>query len=183
MINGSCLCGTVRFEFESAETPFRICHCHRCRKFTGSAFFAALNAKGVRILSGEAHIRSFEAPVLAVPPPYRKDFCDRCGSPVPWPTDGDPHVYAVPAGFLDDDPGIRPQEHVWVNCRARWYEIDDQLPQFTEAQFAFRWVQEQDRAGNNVAADGYAYIVDHYSDTDIVEAAKKRLAEIRRTDA
>ena len=42
---------------------------------------------------------------------------------------------------------------------------------------------ERDRAGKDGAADGYAYIVDHYSDTDIVEAAKKRLAAIRGANA
>lgn len=181
MIGGSCLCGTVRFEFERAEAPFVYCHCNRCRKFTGSAFFAALRATGLEFLSGQAHVRSIEAPILTAPPAYRKDFCERCGSPVPWP-DGEPGVYAVPAGCLDDDPEIRPERHVWVNCQAPWHEIHDELPRFTDAQYVFHWVQEWDRAGKPDAADGYAYVIKHYPDSDVAKAAKQRLAEIRGAD-
>ncbi len=107
MIRGSCLCGRVSFEFEEVGSPFRLCHCHRCQKASGSAFFAGFVVKGLRFLTGEEVIRSFEAPVLKFPPAYRRDFCECCGSPVPWPSfESGTHV--VPAGSIDDDPEARP---------------------------------------------------------------------------
>ena len=38
----------------------------------------------------------------------------------------------VPAGTLDDDPGIRPIVHIHTASKAIWFEITDTLPQFRE---------------------------------------------------
>jgi hypothetical protein len=39
----------------------------------------------------------------------------------------------VPLGSLDDDPGVRPREHIFVASKAPWFEIVDALPQYAEA--------------------------------------------------
>jgi len=36
-------------------------------------------------------------------------------------------------GEFDDDPGIRPQFHTFVDDRAPWDDITDKLPQYREA--------------------------------------------------
>ena len=36
----------------------------------------------------------------------------------------------VPAGTLDDDPGLRPQRHIFVNFKAHWFAIADALRRF-----------------------------------------------------
>jgi hypothetical protein len=36
---------------------------------------------------------------------------------------------SVPAGLLDDDPGVRPMLHVFTSSRASWWTIADELPQ------------------------------------------------------
>ncbi len=36
----------------------------------------------------------------------------------------------MPAGCLDDDPGIRPQVHIFAASKAPWHEITGDLPQF-----------------------------------------------------
>ena len=38
----------------------------------------------------------------------------------------------MPAGCLDDDPGIRPERHIFVASKAPWHEISGALPQFNE---------------------------------------------------
>ncbi len=50
-----------------------------------------------------------------------------CGGPIP---DDSEEEVGIPAGTLDDDPGIRPQGHVFVEFKAPWFEITDSLPQF-----------------------------------------------------
>jgi hypothetical protein len=35
-------------------------------------------------------------------------------------------------GAFDDDPGIRPQFHTFVDSRAPWDRISDDLPQYSE---------------------------------------------------
>lgn len=135
MIHGSCLCGGVRFEIDASVGPFELCHCPRCRKASGSAFVAGLGVRvaDFRLLSGAELIRSYEAPLLQHPPPYRVAFCSRCGSPAPSPLPGASWL-EIPAGLLDDDPGLRPDKHIFVECRSPWYEICDSLPQLTKAQ-------------------------------------------------
>jgi hypothetical protein len=127
MTKGGCLCGGVRFEIEQIEGPFELCHCSRCRRTTGSAFAAGIWVRGehFRLIRGADLVRTYEAPVLRSPPPYRTAFCSTCGSPVPLPDPGFPFV-EVPAGTLDDDPGLR----------AAWFEITDDLPQMSPEQIA-----------------------------------------------
>jgi len=61
-----------------------------------------------------------------------KAFCGNCGSSLfggDWP-DGD--QVSIRMGAFDDDPGIRPQFHTFVECRAPWDTITDDLPQYAE---------------------------------------------------
>lgn len=129
-IRGGCLCGGVRFELDRLVGPFELCHCNRCRKTSGSAFFAAIGARSedFRWLSGESLVVRYEAPLLHHPPPYRSSFCRRCGAPVPDP-DPDGGFFEIAAGTLDDDPGLLPDKHIFVELRAPWFEITDELPQ------------------------------------------------------
>src|SRR6266581_8078970 len=103
MIQGSCLCGGVKFEISRAVGPFELCHCSRCRKANGSAFVAGLGVlrDDFRLLQGRELIKTYEAPVRETPPAYRTCFCSRCGSPVPNPF-SDSRWFEVPAGVLDD---------------------------------------------------------------------------------
>ncbi|MCP3984664.1 MAG: GFA family protein [bacterium] len=135
MIRGACLCGGVRFEVERAVGPFELCHCQRCRKASGSAFVAGLGvrAQDFRLLSGAELIQTYESPTRESPPPYRVAFCSRCGSPVPNPPDGG-NWLEIPAGLLEDDPAIRPDRHIFVECKSSWFDISDSLPQFTKDQ-------------------------------------------------
>lgn len=132
---GGCLCGGVEFEIERATGPFELCHCPRCRKVSGSAFAAALGvrARDFRLLSGADLIRTYEAPVREHPPPYRVAFCSRCGSPVPSPA-ANADWFEIPAGLLDDDPGLRPERHIFVECKSPWFTLSDALPRLTKQE-------------------------------------------------
>ena len=135
MIEGSCLCGGVRFKIEEAVGPFELCHCSRCRKVSGSAFAAMLGVRtrGFRFVRGQDLIATYEAPLLETPPPYRASFCRHCGSPVPNPEPA-AEWFEVPAGLLEGDPELRPDKHIFVERRAPWYEIADSLPQFDSSR-------------------------------------------------
>ena len=115
--------------------PFELCHCSRCRKVSGSAFFAGIGvrAEDYRLLDGADLIRRFELPLVEHPPAYRSSFCTRCGSPVPDP-DSDADWLELPAGLLEGDPGIAPDKHIFSELRAPWFEITDELPQLTKPQ-------------------------------------------------
>jgi hypothetical protein len=125
MISGSCLCGGISFEIDEV-IALTHCHCSICRKLTGAAFatYAHVEVSKFRFLSGEELIRRFES----TPGSYR-GFCSVCGSIAPGKA---PYLstVSIPAGLLDDDPGVRPKLHVFAASKAPWWEITDGLRQF-----------------------------------------------------
>ena len=128
MIHGSCLCGQVRFEL--ADTPQFInhCHCSMCRKAHGAAFgsFLHSDASGFRWLAGRSEVVDYHSSPGTV-----RAFCKVCGSSMPVLEEEETHV-VIPAGSLDDDPGVRPMAHIYVDSKAAWDEISDELPRYAE---------------------------------------------------
>jgi hypothetical protein len=113
--------------------PFRIavhCHCSRCRKHSGT--FGLTQGRvpkdRFRLVQGEELIRVYKPNGGKV-----KAFCSECGSSLfggDWP-DGD--EVSIRLGSFDDDPGIRPSAHVFVDSAAPWFEVpDDGLPRHSE---------------------------------------------------
>jgi hypothetical protein len=128
MIRGSCLCGGIRFECARAVTQVGMCHCSKCRKVSGAGSNAVIVVPeaDLRWLAGEELRQTY-----AMPSGWRTTFCRTCGSPVPQTLPG-AQAYWVPAGLLDDDPGLRIGGHIYVASKAAWEEIAGSAPQFEE---------------------------------------------------
>ena len=62
---------------------------------------------------------------------FSTNFCEDCGSPMPVVAEAFGMVM-IPAGALDQDPGLRPQAHIYVDSKANWVEIEDDFTQFAE---------------------------------------------------
>jgi hypothetical protein len=124
VIKGSCLCGGIRFEIDAVRSLTH-CHCENCRKLSGAAFasYVHVDPDKFRLLCGEDMIQQFES----APGSFR-GFCRVCGSIAPGKA---PYLttVSIPAGLLDDDPGVRPKLHVFAGFKAPWWEITDGLPQ------------------------------------------------------
>ena len=129
-IKGSCLCGSVRFEIKPPLSAFRYCNCSRCRKASGSAHAANIFLPQGQFAwsAGEELIRRFDLPGAKR---FAVWFCSRCGSRVPHKVrEGD--NYLIPAGLLDDDPGMRPENSIFWGSRAPWYVEPREMPRFNE---------------------------------------------------
>jgi hypothetical protein len=122
-IKGSCACGGVRFEFDKALSLTH-CHCRHCRKLTGAAFasYVHVRAADFRYLTGEDLLATFESS-----PGSERLFCRDCGALAPSKA-AYLETVSIPAGLLDDDPGVRPRLHVFVGSKAPWWDIADDLP-------------------------------------------------------
>lgn len=131
VLKGSCLCGAIRYELSQSPEWAHHCHCSRCRKSTGAAhasnLFVPLDA--LRYVEGEAHLRSFKPPDAER---FTHVFCSICGGNLPFENEARGRA-VVPMGSLDDDPGYTPQAHIFVESRAPWHTITDDLPQHPEA--------------------------------------------------
>ncbi len=136
-ISGSCLCNTVQFTVDRFTGPFEICHCNRCRKVSGAQGMPAIgcNTKDFHMKAGAEHIRQYFAPIIHNAPAFEVNFCELCGSPVP-PANPVGEFMEIPAGLLDDDPGLRPDKHIFVEHLPAWDERHDQLPGLTRQNLA-----------------------------------------------
>ncbi|MGH8675453.1 MAG: GFA family protein [Burkholderiales bacterium] len=129
MLEGSCLCGRIRYEVDGELGPIGNCHCRTCRKAHSAAFAttARVPRERFRWTRGESEVAGFEST-----PGKTRFFCSRCGSHLIAAWDGAPNVI-VRVGSLDADPGARPRLHIWTSQKAPWHAISDALPQFEEA--------------------------------------------------
>jgi hypothetical protein len=115
-IKGSCLCQAVKYQFHGPGYAFQYCHCSRCRKFTGSAH-------GSNIIIDPKNYPEAKH--------FATCFCRNCGSSLPWMSQSGISV-VIPAGTLDEDPGIRPTQNIfWKSC-APWREEVSSLPHYDE---------------------------------------------------
>jgi hypothetical protein len=127
---GSCLCGAVTYVVEGAPLRAWNCHCGRCRRARSAAYASNLftASDGVRFTRGEDLLASYKVPDAER---FTHVFCRQCGSSMPRVDLRMPLAF-VPMGSLDDDPGMRPQGHIFTESMAPWYTIADDLPQHTQ---------------------------------------------------
>ena len=119
---GSCLCGSVTWEF-SGE-PFRRynCHCKMCRKAHGAAFgtYWFLEHDQFRWTSETETIERFRSSPLLT-----RSFCRECGSVVPYPSEQ--RDFLVTVGGCHDE-GIASECEIFVDYKAPWFDITSDLP-------------------------------------------------------
>ena len=123
-ITGGCLCGAVSYEISGSFLAAGHCHCSVCRRAHGAAYatWAFVNPDEFRWTSGTEQREGY-----ASSPALVRQFCKRCGSPLAASQGG--KVVEVVLASVHGDPGVRPQEHVFVGSKAIWDEITDALPQ------------------------------------------------------
>lgn len=129
MKNCSCLCGGVKYQVKGKPTKISLCHCRMCQKFSGFAFgsFMRVPTTQYKLIKGANLETVYESSDFA-----SRVFCSRCGSSLRYIFKAAPDQVFLAAGLLDDDPEIRPQNHIFVKNKADWFSIEDSLPQFED---------------------------------------------------
>ena len=120
MLLGRCECRAVRYRVADEFRYAANCHCSNCRAGTGSAFksFAGIERGKLEMLEG--------AETLLVWGDENENHtrCGICGSLLYSVVRDGAYVH-VAMGSLDDEPSIRPTEHIFVGSKAPWFEITD----------------------------------------------------------
>lgn len=126
MLQGSCLCGQVKYQHTGSPQLINNCHCSMCRKAHGAAYGSFLHAKamGFMWLCGKELLRTYQSS-----PGAKRAFCSVCGSNMPVLDEQEDDV-TIPAGTLDTDPKLKPCVHIFVGSKAPWHDITDSLEQF-----------------------------------------------------
>ena len=129
MLRGSCLCGRVQYEVHGPLSHVTNCHCVMCRKKHGAAFatYGRVQEDDFKLISGANDIASYQSS-----PEVTRTFCRQCGSTLQFIRSTRPGNFSLALGTLDDDPGVRASRHIFVDSKAPWFEIADDLPQHAE---------------------------------------------------
>ena len=80
VVQGSCLCGSVRYELSGSFHSLSHCRCSMCRQLHGAGFASGVSAPlaGFRWLAGEDQISIYQSADNG-----RRAFCSTCGSVTP----------------------------------------------------------------------------------------------------
>ena len=129
---GQCLCGLIKYEVSKIEERMGHCHCSMCRKFHGAAFATLGEAKAhnFKWISGENHLKSYVAPNGTI-----RKFCENCGSSLIFvPSNDTGELVEFSLGTLDSDIDLKPDAHIYTAFGAKWFEISDDLPRYSEGR-------------------------------------------------
>ncbi|MBS67917.1 MAG: ribulose phosphate epimerase [Pseudomonas sp.] len=118
---GSCLCGTVRYETLTPPKAVSHCHCNQCRKSHGAAFasYGSVSRSDFRILTGAESITFFTSSASVV-----RQFCTRCGSSLFWSKDHGEYSdwISIALGTLDSAFTSPKRKHIHLASKAPWHE-------------------------------------------------------------
>lgn len=128
-LRGSCLCGQVKFEVSEHFLYAGFCHCSFCRKASAAigTAVAAVNPNDFQLLDGKGALQTYRRTAKT-----HSCFCKNCGSLI-YGDKPEQSLLHFRMALLDDEPSIKPQAHIFVDSKASWYDINDDLPQFSQA--------------------------------------------------
>jgi hypothetical protein len=127
MLNGRCECRAVGYRVPDEFRYAANCHCSNCRAATGSAFkpFGGIERSKLEV------VRGADSLLVWGTDDANHTRCGVCGSLL-YSVVRDGEWVHVALGSLEDEPSIRPTEHIFVGSKAPWFEIHDDLPQSDE---------------------------------------------------
>ena len=135
MHTGKCLCGKIQYKIEGelqshdGHLPLpTYCHCKMCQRLSGSAFTVAIMVENSQFTwtKGKEFLSAYESSAKT----YRS-FCSQCGSSLAFESDAEPGIIYLNIGAIDEPFAMKPQSHIFVADKARWYDINDNLAQFS----------------------------------------------------
>ena len=129
MIRGHCECGAICFHSDTDVVDFSHCHCSQCRRLHGAAFgsFAGIARDQLRYESGESNLTAYASSGNS-----DRYFCRTCGSNILVATKDEPDVVYLCMGCVDDYSPLPRGYHQFVDSKASWIDIADDLPQHSE---------------------------------------------------
>ncbi|WLS04717.1 GFA family protein [Shinella oryzae] len=122
-LTGHCLCRSLAFEVTGDILRTGHCHCESCRRATSSpvtTFFCVATA--------DVAFRGDTLRHYASSPGVRRGFCNGCGSPMSFETEGRPGEIDLYVASLEDATGVEITQHWYWNERVSWLHCEDDLP-------------------------------------------------------
>jgi len=121
-LQGSCLCGGVRFEVTEPFERVAACHCESCKKLSGAGGTVSgrVRTEAIHLIAGEDLVKSFQPTEGST-----KTFCSTCGSNLfgaGWP---ESEHTSVRLSALEEPYEGRIGSHIFVRSLAPWEALPD----------------------------------------------------------
>lgn len=117
-VTGSCHCGAIRYSAEVDPANAGLCHCADCQKLSGSPWRASVptRAEDFRIEGApKVYVKTAESGNKR-----GQAFCGECGSPLYAFSPGDPQVFNLRLGSVDQRAELPPQRQIWCSSALPW---------------------------------------------------------------
>lgn len=127
MVQGSCLCGKVRYSCEIYSDKIFNCHCQFCRKAHGADYATLAIADGRTLVVDDAKglLRAHKNGLGGF-----RAFCGECGSRLMNYGPDKAAYLSVTLSTIDTPNGLKPVAHVNVESKAGWCAPSTDLPSF-----------------------------------------------------
>ena len=131
MINGSCQCGSIRYQVKADPLQTYVCHCSECRKQSASAFGISVivESADLQLVSGQPQVWSRSATKGGT---LDCAFCPSCGTRL-W--HGNPEKdekISLKGGAIDSDIDLTGVPHIWTASKLQGMEIPSNSPRYDQ---------------------------------------------------
>jgi len=130
LLHGHCECERVSFIVDGNIEQLSHCHCSQCRRLHGAAYgsYARVAKQKFQYLTGANELKNYASSEGST-----RVFCTHCGSNIMVIVADEPKELFLAMGVIDGDP-ILPDDchHIFVDSKAPWHNITDDLPQYDE---------------------------------------------------
>lgn len=128
MVEGSCLCGKIRYQVDIYPDKVLNCHCRFCRKAHGAdyATMAIADASTLTLDDESGYLKEHQSSAGG----YRA-FCSECGTRLMNYSPDRTSFFCISLSTVDTPLDLKPVAHINVESKANWCEPYGGISQFS----------------------------------------------------
>ena len=126
---GGCACKAIRYEVSSEPVAFMLCHCRDCQYASGGEPAAVVVVPKPAFKMTKGEVKSYAVKGESGNEVARQ-FCGTCGTPLFSALAGNPGLWAIKAGSLDDPSWLKPTAYLWKISAQPWAHLDPAIHAF-----------------------------------------------------
>jgi len=118
MLNGSCLCGSIKFKIMEIPKMVANCHCRMCQKQHGAPYATYMMLKKMNFIyiSGSDYLKAYNSSSTII-----RKFCSNCGSNIEWSGHPDYKEWvSIPITLLDSTFIPTRVENYYIESKCLW---------------------------------------------------------------
>ena len=128
IVEGGCLCGSVRYRVSGEPLARTLCHCRSCRMASAapSVAWVVFGRDDFAFITGEpTRFRSSPAVV--------RTFCGTCGTPLTYQHESRPDAVDITTITLDNPDDFAPTKEIWTGEKVAWERVNEAIAQYPES--------------------------------------------------